>query len=424
MDNFSIATRVVGILVPMSTRVPLPESICSRPFTVAEGSAVGVGEGRLRGNDLARPFHGVRVPNVAITTVEERCAAYFPRLKPGQFFSHTTAAALWELPLPSPPTAAENIHVSAVYSARAPSTRGVTGHQLSASTSPETETPRWPLRKPVADERTRTPEPGRGVHNVTHAMTELLDGHELQGSNNTPREGGSSPDAAHRTAGRGRIVRLRGLPVADPISVFLSLAQELPLNDLIALGDAIVRGPAGADRLPAPDGDDSSPATPRSTAAEASAVTHLTEHLRPYATLAELRARISAHSGKGKRAAVAALPLIRTGVASRPETLLRLLLSSRDLPRPRLGLVIRDTTSAVIARAAIAYPEWWVIVEYDGEHALSTPLDRANDLERFERLMNAGWTVIRVRPTGLFRTPESTLSRVASTLRSVGWRRA
>jgi hypothetical protein len=440
----------------MSTRVPLPESTNSRPSPVAEGSDVDHGEGILRGINPAQPSHDVRVPSVTVTTVGERCEAYFPRLRPGQFFSHHTAAALWELPLPSPPSAAENIHVSAIHSSRAPNTRGVTGHQLSASTAPAPEPARWPHRQEAGpqsqtgeERRQRTLQRGPAAPSGLAVQPDILTlAHGLSALDEdcefSTTSGGAPPHPSYAT-----IMRLRGLPVADPVSVFLSLAHELPLNEVIALGDALVRGPLLRIQPDLDIPDPSHPA-PRRTVPDDSMPdgsmpdgsmtagqrqgnrppdgnrddpAHLTERLRPYTTVAELRIRIGSHTGKGKRAALAALPHIRTGVASRPETLLRLLLARPDLPRPRLGLTIRDTLSVAIARAAIAYPEWWVIVEYDGEHALASPDDRAHDLDRFERLMAAGWTVIRVRATGLFRTPESTLNRVASTLRSVGWRR-
>lgn len=60
--------------------------------------------------------------------VRELCRAYLPRITGGQFFSHTTAAALWGMPLPFIP--GDSIHVGANPPAREPCTRGIIGHRL------------------------------------------------------------------------------------------------------------------------------------------------------------------------------------------------------------------------------------------------------------------------------------------------------
>jgi very-short-patch-repair endonuclease len=95
-----------------------------------------MGEGRLRGPDLSRPFHGVRTSATAPNPTESdldrmlRSAADFaPLLVDGRFFSHTTAAAIWGCPLPPGSTATKGIHVSARSPRAAPRGEGVVGHQ-------------------------------------------------------------------------------------------------------------------------------------------------------------------------------------------------------------------------------------------------------------------------------------------------------
>jgi hypothetical protein len=79
--------------------------------------------------DLRAPFHGVRTRADAMAEeVLARCRIYEPRLTSAQFFSHTTAAALWDLPLAL--FDSTRLHVSALPPAREPRTRGVTGHRL------------------------------------------------------------------------------------------------------------------------------------------------------------------------------------------------------------------------------------------------------------------------------------------------------
>ena len=115
----------------MTGNTPLPRSLRARPFSVPEAREAGVGIGRMRGRDLARPHLGVRVPvalpDVGIIT---RCQSYAPLLRPGQFFSHVTAAEMWGCPLP--PSLGTRLHVSVRHPGRAPRADGVIGHQARA----------------------------------------------------------------------------------------------------------------------------------------------------------------------------------------------------------------------------------------------------------------------------------------------------
>ena len=155
----------------------------------------GVGAGRLRGRDLERPFHGVRVDPAAAQEARrfgsfpnsraaeeferlvKRCRAYAPLLRAGQFFSHETAARLWKCPLPEPFSPAEPLHVSVFAPGRAPRSTGVAGHQATS----------------------------------------------------------------------GTIVDRFGLPVGDAASTWLSLAASLDPDDLVAVGDHLVLDPPVLD---------------------------------------------------------------------------------------------------------------------------------------------------------------------------------
>lgn len=114
----------------VTERSPLPLSLRNRSFSVADARGAGVGHGRLRSRDLARPFYGIRTEGSEPGSVEERCRAYLPRLRPGQFFGSETAARLWGVPLPSPADENEPLHVFSVTPLRPPRTSGVIGHQL------------------------------------------------------------------------------------------------------------------------------------------------------------------------------------------------------------------------------------------------------------------------------------------------------
>lgn len=109
-------------------RSALPDHL-GPAFDIATARREGIASGRLFAHDLFAPFHGVRVGvDHPLDEVLDRCVAYAPRLRGSQFFSHTTAAALWDLPLPG--YALRDLHVAADRPAREPRSVGVIGHRL------------------------------------------------------------------------------------------------------------------------------------------------------------------------------------------------------------------------------------------------------------------------------------------------------
>ncbi len=122
-------------------RSELPREL-GREFSVGEAARSGVRVGRLRGDDLERPFHGVRQVRLdeaaASDPFEQRrrdaraaATAYARRMRDAEFFSHETAALLWGAPLPLSEN--DGIHVSVHKPAAAPRARGVVGHRVSAA---------------------------------------------------------------------------------------------------------------------------------------------------------------------------------------------------------------------------------------------------------------------------------------------------
>jgi very-short-patch-repair endonuclease len=106
---------------------PLPIELELAPFSVGEARELGVGRHRLRAADLHSPFHGVRA-TASPSDVLEACRAYLPKLRPGQYFSHVTAARLWHLPVPEEHERDLLLHVST--SGREPHGAGVVGHRM------------------------------------------------------------------------------------------------------------------------------------------------------------------------------------------------------------------------------------------------------------------------------------------------------
>lgn len=115
----------------MTPRIELHEELQRRAFTVSEARRAGFGEKRLAGRDLARPFHGTRVSAATVLDVRMRCHAYAAAAV-GSFFSHLTAAALWDLPLPRSADMS-SLHVSVPWPRRAPNGRGIRGHSVRVS---------------------------------------------------------------------------------------------------------------------------------------------------------------------------------------------------------------------------------------------------------------------------------------------------
>lgn len=107
----------------MGKHAPLPEELGEGPFTVGAARAAGVGEGRLRGSDLRRPFHGVRGPGAAPA---HPALDLIPRLREGDRFSSVTALALLGAPLPG--RLERTVHVTAGTGLERPRLRGVLGH--------------------------------------------------------------------------------------------------------------------------------------------------------------------------------------------------------------------------------------------------------------------------------------------------------
>ncbi|WP_156786225.1 DUF559 domain-containing protein [Microterricola viridarii] len=323
----------------MPRLVPLPPEFSGRAFSVREARSAGISVARLRSADLVSPFHGVRaaagtsVPGdspyesslMPEPGVLEMCAAYAERMRPGQVFSHLTAARLWGAPLPVPFTAGEPLHISVSAPQRPPQTRGIISHQLPAT--------------------------------------------------------GLAP------------IRRFGLPVTDPAASWVTLAAVLAPEELVVVGDHLVLDPQQRD-----------PGDPR-----------------PFTSITELAARLELYRGRAKRAALRALARVRVGAESRPETLLRLLLLDAGLPEPLLNHAVRDRLGLLIGRVDMAYPEWRVIVEYDGDQHRTSTRQYERDQTRLDALRRAGWAVIQVRTHGLFVRQDATVARVRSALREAGW---
>lgn len=111
-----------------------------------------------------------------------------------------------------------------------------------------------------------------------------------------------------------------------------------------------------------------------------------------------------AHGTAGVPAARRALREVDGRSESPGESLLRLALTGRSLPRPLLQAEIRDETGAFVGRVDLAIPELGLLIEFDGQvkyRGLVRPGQDAvrvvlDEKRREERLSELGWLVVRV----------------------------
>ena len=69
----------------------------------------------------------------------------------------------------------------------------------------------------------------------------------------------------------------------------------------------------------------------------------------------------------------------------------------------------------------LVYPEFTVLVEYEGEQHRTSSRQFYRDIERHEALHRVGWILIRESKEAPYSGPRSTPARTEFALRSRGW---
>jgi hypothetical protein len=124
--------------------------------------------------------------------------------------------------------------------------------------------------------------------------------------------------------------------------------------------------------------------------------------------------------GRGARRAAAAFGLADGRAQSPPESRLRVRFVLAGLPPPVPQHPVR-LSSGLVLHPDLAWPEFRVAVEYDGQwHADADQLRR--DRRRLNQLVADGWLVIHVTGDRLRRDFGGVLGEVRTTLISRGWR--
>lgn len=142
----------------------------------------------------------------------------------------------------------------------------------------------------------------------------------------------------------------------------------------------------------------------------------------PLASIADLARGVERWRGRGVRSLHEALPLLSDRSDSGRETRVRRAITSAGLPAPSPQHRVYDDHGELIGVADQAFPEYRVLLEYEGDHHRTDRRQWNIDLVRFNRYQQSGWIALRIEARQLAAlTPM--LDSVESALRSRGWRR-
>ncbi len=131
-------------------------------------------------------------------------------------------------------------------------------------------------------------------------------------------------------------------------------------------------------------------------------------------TTAELEKWTAGRAGKkGVRRMRAVLAHVDPDSESPMETRLRMLLVLAGLPRPLVQVDLEDAAGRFVARADLYYPARRLAIEYDGGTHRESLLE---DNRRQNRLLGAGYRLLRFASGDVLRAPESVVSEVRSAL--------
>lgn len=163
---------------------------------------------------------------------------------------------------------------------------------------------------------------------------------------------------------------VRGAPVVDPVSAVFSCAAELTVLQIVVLLDAVI---STADNYPAAD------SVPRPTVSCGDVEHRLAEW--------------GSFAGSGR--VRAAIERMRERVESPKETEVRLTIVDAGLPEPVVQFEVR-ADGMLIARTDLAYPEWRIAIEYEGDGHRVDKGQWRRDVVRQRDLEDLGWAVIRL----------------------------
>ncbi|MFT4135492.1 hypothetical protein [Microbacterium sp.] len=188
-----------------------------------------------------------------------------------------------------------------------------------------------------------------------------------------------------------------GLRVTTPATTWAQLAPLLTVDELIVLGDAIVAIPRVRGMTRGAPGSG-------------------------LATIAQLDAALNVGRRRGAAKLREALPQIRVGSASPPETLLRLALVRSGLPEPALDYDVLTPDGRAIGYTELAYPGYGILIEYEGDHHRVDRAQWNRDIEKHAACVALGWEVLRLTSAHMYPRTDAAVRRIHDALTRAGWR--
>lgn len=190
---------------------------------------------------------------------------------------------------------------------------------------------------------------------------------------------GRRPDLVAHFCGQAQLEMtvVTGIRVTTGPQTWLHLSHSLPLDAVVVLADGMLR------------------------------------RTDPASSIAELRRLMEAtHKMRGLAKCRDALPLVRPGTDSTMETRARLLVVGAGLPCPLVNQPVLDASGSFVALPDMSYPELRLAIEYDGDVHRTDPATWRRDVERRQRLEDAGWTVVTATADDVLRYPDRFVERV------------
>ncbi|MHA7984566.1 hypothetical protein ACX9R5_02065 [Rathayibacter sp. CAU 1779] len=166
---------------------------------------------------------------------------------------------------------------------------------------------------------------------------------------------------------------IQELPLVSPAQTWCQLAAVLSREDLVAAGDFLITGkrrPQGGREAPLCSLDD----------------------------LDDAATRIGRQPGAAN--VRWALPRLRRGADSRPESLWRLTLVAHRLPEPVVQHPV-SVAGGLVLHPDLAYPTIRLGIEYEGEGHRTDKKQWRADLRRVALFEDAGWRIIHVTQADL-----------------------
>ena len=175
-----------------------------------------------------------------------------------------------------------------------------------------------------------------------------------------------------------------GVLAATPAAAWIQLGAQLHVDDLVVVADALMRR---------------------------------TDPLLQPTDLADAVAACPART-RGIRRLRDALDLTRPGTDSLMETRCRLVLVRSGLPCPVVNSPVLGPGGRFLARPDLQYPELKIAIEYDGDIHRTDPATWRRDVERRQRMEDAGWLIVTATADDVLRFPERLVSRLTRHRRS------